>query len=249
MSSTTSGASQSCPVPIRIGVLPVAGDDCQRVLSAVESVGWDVTNLRGTPRSRWPALDLVVQCVRNITSDVLVNVTEAASDPNLLVLVVGRDHDPQHLADVLRTGAADYLLAPFAAEELLARARALIYRSRPAADRRRPGKLTFDPITRTVVSGPLQMSLSPREWDALAILLESSPDLVTVAELSMGLTGSPDNETIVISTISRLRRKIRSSQFFAVSVETVYGRGYIARLRRSGDTVNGLQPVAGNGWL
>lgn len=243
-------SSEDCPRPLRLGVLALSKEDGRRVLAVAESVGWTAEYLDPSDPSResWATLDLIVLCVGTIKTDVLALVTGASQDVVTRLLVIGRDKDPQHLADVLRSGAADYVVAPFAAEELLARIRALVTRLQSIPERRSASEFVFDPITRTVLAGSVQMSLSQREWDALNILLEEESNLVTVEALSQRLTGAPDNESIVISTISRLRRKIRLNQFFAISIDTIYGHGYVARFRRISDTFDNTGKFDGLSW-
>lgn len=228
------------PHSLCVGILGLESEDSQLVHAIAESVGWKTVSLDPSPNAwdAWDDVELMVISAEEVVSDVLTIVAEASSQRDVPILVTARDNDPQHLADVLRSGASDYVVSPFAPEELLVRMRALVSRFRGLVERRSGSRIRFDHITRTVLAGPMHMSLSQREWDALAILLRSESNLVTVEDLSKGLTGGEVNETIVISTISRLRKKIRATRFAAISIETVYGHGYVARFRRSNDSFN-----------
>jgi DNA-binding response OmpR family regulator len=227
--------------PLHLGVVALSDCESRRLLSIITSTGWSVVKLNPAdePAVSWTSVDVVVISTRRITADVLAIVSAASQHLAIPLLVVSRDKGAQQVADALRSGADDYVVTPMAVEELVARIRALVKRSPGMAERRAESEIEFNHVTRTVLAGPLQMSLSQREWDVLCILLESESRLVTVEALSESLTGDPHNETIVISTVSRLRKKIRASQFSAISIETVYGRGYVARFRRVTDTYGG----------
>lgn len=230
-------------LPLRIGIVAPLDQDIEAVQTALDSAGWTtvVLNRAELASGKYESIDGVVICTGDIVTDDLRLVAQAALNPRLIVLVVGSDRDPQSIADILRSGASDYVPAPFAPEELVARFRALAMRSPPLAERRYDFPIVMDFPERTITAGPHQVTLSQREWDALIVLLEADSSLVTVEQLSERLTGTPDNATIVTSAISRLRRKLRASQFYVISVETVHGQGYAARFRRASDHYSAVE--------
>src|SRR5262249_5618439 len=73
----------------------------------------------------------------------------------------------------LDRGADDYLVKPFAFDELLARVRALLRRARPAQDGEtlRYSDLTLAPATREVWRGSERLALTAREFDLLEFFL------------------------------------------------------------------------------
>src|SRR5258708_31662335 len=75
----------------------------------------------------------------------------------------------------LDAGADDYLVKPFAPEELLARIRALLRRGREPAEVLAHGDLSLDPATRTAPRGARGDDLSPRWPSLLAVLLPNQP--------------------------------------------------------------------------
>src|SRR3954466_12305291 len=84
----------------------------------------------------------------------------------------------------LDAGADDYLVKPFAFDELLARLRALTRRPealRPAV--LQAGGITLDPASREVRRGVGCVDLTPREFALLEVLMERAGEAVTRFEL------------------------------------------------------------------
>ena len=77
--------------------------------------------------------------------------------------------------DGLDAGADDYLVKPFALEELLARMRALLRRTAPSADNEilRFGDLSLDPGTREVRRGQRTIELTRTEFLLLELFLRN----------------------------------------------------------------------------
>jgi len=128
----------------------------------------------------------------------------------------------------LDSGADDYLVKPFAFEELLARIRALL--RRPAEQRQpevRVGRLVICPATFRAAYGGQGLSLTAREFAVLEYLARRSPSVVSAEELLEKVCdehANPFSNTIRVH-LANLRRKLRLAAG-AELIETVVGRGY-----------------------
>ena len=132
----------------------------------------------------------------------------------------------------LEVGADDYLVKPFAMDELLARIGALNRRS--ARDEPpthyQVGDLTLDLLLRRVRRGNRDVHLQPREFDLLAQLMRNAGQPVTRKMFLASVWGIhfDPNTNIVDSHISRLRSKLR--QRGPDPIETLQGVGYRLRV-------------------
>ena len=181
--------------------------------------------------------DVTVIYAGVISSELLELVAKAATDPTRRILVVSWDRDPQRIADVLHSGADDYLPVPFAAEELIARVNAIASRRHPPDGKSTESSIAFDFSTRTVITPRKHAALSAQEWTLLMALLDAEGRTVSVNELSEVMPGNPSSGAIV-AILSRLRRKLKSENIDAISIVTVRGMGYLARLERDYNPVN-----------
>ena len=97
-------------------------------------------------------------------------------------------------------GADDYLVKPFAMQELELRIKALIRRARGEVSDGaiRVGDLVFDPRTMRVEREGKRLNLSPTSVRILKVLMRESPKLVTREQLEHELWGDmlPDSDTL-----------------------------------------------------
>jgi len=114
-------------------------------------------------------LDLMMPGVDGLT---VCKRLRAAGDRTPILILTARHGLTDRIAG-LDAGADDYLVKPFALEELLARLRALLRRSRPSEDggMLRVADLTLDPYAREVRRGDRIIELTKTEFDLLELLM------------------------------------------------------------------------------
>ena len=133
----------------------------------------------------------------------------------------------------LNSGADDYLIKPFAFEELLARIRALLRRGR-TVEMLRFGiaDLDLDIVTRKVTRGGRPVDLTGREFELLEYLMRHEGQVVMRDMLARDVwketaRGTPLNNVIDVH-IARLRRKVDVEPFEKL-IHTVRGVGFMLK--------------------
>jgi two-component system response regulator MprA len=126
----------------------------------------------------------------------------------------------------LDAGGDDYLVKPFATEELLARVRALLRRGEPA-EVIAHGELVFDTRARDATRAGRELDLSAREADLLELLLLNRRQVVTRELALERVWGGPAAASlnVVDRYVSYLRAKLGEPPL----IETVRGTGFILR--------------------
>ncbi|MBV9005825.1 MAG: response regulator transcription factor [Solirubrobacterales bacterium] len=149
-------------------------------------------------------------------------------DPDLPLLVLsGRSTDIDRLRGFDR-GADDYVVKPFSYQELRARIRALLRRTRrrPGTGRLRVGALELDPVARQVWLHGVPVALSKKEYALLRALATEPTRVFTREELLRGVWGfrSMGHTRTLDSHAFRLRKKLNAAgDAFIVNV---WGVGY-----------------------
>jgi DNA-binding response OmpR family regulator len=126
----------------------------------------------------------------------------------------------------LRLGADDYLVKPFAPEELDARIDVLVRRANLSRTRAiRFGRLDLIQEASEVLLDGKRMDLSPREFELLFILMRAAPRLVTKRALVDALSerNLELNDAAAELYVSRLRKKLDGS---GTGIRTLRGVGY-----------------------
>ena len=150
-----------------------------------------------------------------------------------VLLLTARDAVPDRVAG-LDVGADDYLVKPFALEELLARIRALLRRhgddDRVAAEVLTFGDVRLDSASMRAWRGDRELELTRTEYDLLALFL-ANPDRVLTRDVLhdrvWGYDAGTSSNTLEVY-VGYLRRKLEADGEPRV-VHTVRGVGYVLR--------------------
>lgn len=154
-----------------------------------------------------------------------------AGEPNLPILMLtAKDRVPDRVAG-LDAGADDYLVKPFAFDELLARIRALLRRARPLeGDLLSFADLSLDPRTREVFRGERRVDLTTREYDLLEFFLRHPRQVLSRDQLFQGVWGSDflGGSNVIDVSVMRLREKLEAGGE-ARLIHAIRGVGYSLR--------------------
>jgi len=140
-----------------------------------------------------------------------------------ILLLTARDAVADRVAG-LDAGADDYLVKPFAGEELLARVRALLRRGSVPGEVLAYGDLVFDVETRSARRAGVEISLRSREADLLELLLRNPRRVISRAQALERVWGdvAAASPNVVDRYISYLRRSLGSPPV----IVTVRGVGF-----------------------
>jgi DNA-binding response OmpR family regulator len=145
------------------------------------------------------------------------------------VIVLGEpESDAVDRVRALDRGCDDFLARPFVYEELLARIRAVLRRTLPAAhETRRAGPVAADLATRRVTVGGRPITLAGKEYELLLKLMTDPTKVFTKEQLLREVWGfrSLGRTRTLDSHASRLRRKLAAAAP-GPFVLNVWGVGY-----------------------
>ena len=130
----------------------------------------------------------------------------------------------------LDAGADDYVVKPFALEELLARLRALLRRAGEGDESLRFSDLALDPATREVSRGERSLELTRTEFSLLELFLRNPRQVLTrslIFERVWGYDFGPASNSLDVY-IGYLRRKTEAGGEPRL-IHTVRGVGYALR--------------------
>jgi len=221
--------------------LVVVAEDDPSVRNAVERVleleGYQVK----TANDGNAALDLIVSSKPHaVVMDVMMPFADGLTVTRELrhrgnrtpVLLLTARHEVGDRVAGLDAGADDYLVKPFAVDELLARVRALLrrYESPTSAAVMSIGDLSMDINKREVKRGGKVLDLTKTEFDLLHILLEQQDIVLSreyLYEHIWGFNFETNSKSLDVY-IGYLRRKLDDSGEEKL-LHTVRGVGYVMR--------------------
>jgi two-component system response regulator MprA len=171
----------------------------------------------------------------NIDGLTMCRVLRAEKDRLPILMLTARTETSDRVAG-LDAGADDYLPKPFELDELMARLRALLRRSRPDDDvstsstALQVADLRVDPDSRRVWRGDVEIDLSKTEFDLLELLVRNTGivlDHSLIYERIWNYDFGPDSKNLAVY-ISYLRRKIDTGDLPKL-IHTARGVGYTVR--------------------
>jgi two-component system response regulator MprA len=148
-----------------------------------------------------------------------------------ILMLTARDAVEQRV-EGLNSGADDYLVKPFAPDELLARIRALLRRAE-AVSKEQPlayANLSLDPLTRETRRGQRSFNLTPKEFDLLHYLIRHPRQVIQRDRLLQDVWGYDfeGNGNVLEVYVGYLRTKTEAGGEPRL-IQTVRGVGYVLR--------------------
>jgi len=178
-------------------------------------------------------LDVMMPGVDGLT---VCRVLRAERDRTPILMLTARTETSDRVAG-LDAGADDYLPKPFDLDELLARLRALVRRTRfdeldgEPTEVVRVADLRVDVSARRAWRGERELELSKTEFDLLELLARNAGIVLnrtTIYDRIWGYDFGPDSKNLAVY-ISYLRRKVELDDE-AKLIHTVRGVGYTVRV-------------------
>ena len=214
-------------------------DDDTAVLSALRRAfvleGYDVlvasTGELAVDLATSQSLDLVVLDVMLPDLDGVAVCQRLRSSSSVPVLMLtARDTVPDRVAG-LDSGADDYLVKPFALDELLARARALVRRSLPALQETLEfAGVTLDTKTREAFQDGQPLRVTPRELELLEFFMRHPRQVLSREQLCQHVWGYAfEGESNFIDVAIKGLRKKLEVEGQPQLIQTVRGYGYALR--------------------
>jgi two-component system response regulator MprA len=139
-----------------------------------------------------------------------------------IIMLTARDAVPDRVAG-LESGADDYLVKPFATEELVARVRALTRRGQSDSGDLAVAGLTLDTEARIAVRDGRRIDLTERETALLGLLMRHVRQVVTRDDAIDTLWAGAATANLVDRYVGRLREKLSAPDI----IRTVRGVGFM----------------------
>src|SRR5947209_13089350 len=217
-------------------------DDDSRVTSALRrtlayegyhiSSAMDGEGALAIARTKSPDLVILDLMLPGIDGLEVCRRLRAVNNDTPVLMLTARDAVADRVAG-FETGADDYLVKPFALEELLARVKALLRRRNPPDIAREMlvfEDLELDTATRQAKRGNRLIDLSTTEFELLSIFMRN-PRMVLTRSLLMDRIWGSDFEggpNVLEVYIGHLRAKLEKQSEKRL-IQTVRGAGYVLR--------------------
>jgi two-component system response regulator MprA len=199
-------------------VLAAEGHEVERVGDGLEAL----------KRAREQPFDLVVLDIMLPSLDGVGVCRRLRATAQVPVLMLTALSGTSERVRGLDAGADDYLVKPFAYEELLARVRALLRRSTPS-DHLRFADLLLEPPSRGAWRGQRSMTLTATEFDLLQHFMRHPRQVLTRDQLLEAVwKGEPESDNVVAVYVGYLRQKLEEGGEPRL-LHTVRGSGYALR--------------------
>jgi len=170
-------------------------------------------------------LDLMLPGIDGI--DICKKLREEAKKDTPVIMLTARDTLNDKITG-LEAGADDYLVKPFAIQELEARLRSIIRRNKGeiAKETLKIDTLEVDTSTLTVSRENTELTLTPIGFKILTVLMRASPAVVSRRDLERQVWGDilPDSDALR-SHMYNLRKAV-DKPFNTPLLHTIQGRGY-----------------------
>ncbi len=153
----------------------------------------------------------------------------AGSTP--ILMLTAKDSVPDRVTG-LDAGADDYLVKPFAFDELMARIRALLRRAKPAetGEALRFADLTLDPAGREARRGERRLDLTAKEFDLLELFMRHPRQVLTREIIYDRIWGYDfGGESNIIEVYIRYLRQKTEAGGEPRLIQTVRSVGYVLR--------------------
>lgn len=144
---------------------------------------------------------------------------------NTPILMLSALAEVEDRAAGLEAGADDYIVKPFAFDELVAR---LQVQQRRAADVS-AAALVLDPATRTVRGQDRTAQLTEREFALFEMLHAKAGEVLSRGEIfdHLWVSEGTSSENVVDVYIGYLRKKLAPTHDFSIKINTIRSRGFI----------------------
>ncbi len=160
--------------------------------------------------------------------EVCKRIKQTTDIPVLMLTAMGETDDK---VEGLDAGANDYIVKPFALNELLARIRVQVRQRKPQNKTKLEFEdLSIDTLTREVRRNSKAINLSPKEFDLLSLLLINPKHVVTKEKIIESVWGwdFDGDDNVLEVCMHGLREKIESKELPKL-IHTVRGIGYVIK--------------------